>query len=170
MLRSLMPNLKPTTDSETRVNDDDHIALRLWLRLLTCSNLIRGHLRSQLRIKFQSTLPRFDLLSQLDRKPEGLTMGALSKHMMVSSGNVTGLVAQLSKAGLISRFPHPENRRIFIVKLTPQGRKLFDEMAREHEVWVQKLFGDVTEQEVQALMHNLSSLKKSAANHLSDDS
>ena len=79
------------SDSETRARQDDHIALRLWLRLLTCTNLIETQLRSKLRTDFDTTLPRFDLLAQLDREPQGLTMGVLSRRMMVSGGNVTGL-------------------------------------------------------------------------------
>ena len=153
-------------DSETRANPDDHIALRLWLRLLTCSNLIEGHLRSQLRIEFASTLPRFDLLSQLDREPKGLTMGELSQRMMVSGGNVTGLVTQLRDAGLVTKVAHPDSGRTFIVKLTPQGRRHFAAMARAHERWVMDMFDDVSVRDVQQLMRLLSKLKQSVSRHL----
>ncbi len=153
------------TDSETRVNADDHVALRLWLRLLTCSNLIEKQLRTRLRVEFESTLPRFDLLSQLEREPDGLTMGALSQRMMVSGGNVTGLVTQLQNAGLVIRIPHPDSGRTFIAKLTPKGRRQFNVMATAHEAWVMEMFGDLSQKDIADLMDSLSQLKRSVAAH-----
>ena len=105
-------------DHESRIEHDDHQAIRLWLRLLTCTNLIERHLRNRLRSEFDITLPRFDLMAQLAREPEGLTMGDLSQRMMVSGGNVSGIATQLEKEGLISREPVPGNRRAFCVTLT----------------------------------------------------
>ena len=113
-------------DSETRIKDDDHHALKLWLRLLTCTNLVQGYLRQQLRESFDSTLPRFDLLAQLDRRPQKLRMGELTKLMMVSGGNVTGLVTQLEKEGLVKRTPMETDRRTFLVGLTKKGKSYFD--------------------------------------------
>ena len=105
-------------DSESRIQDDDHLALKLWLRLLTCTNMVEGALRQNLRQSFDSTLPRFDLLAQLDRHPEKLTMGELSRLMMVSGGNVTGLVRQLEEEGLVNRVPLKTDRRTYLVGLT----------------------------------------------------
>ncbi len=150
------------SDSETRAHQDDHIALRLWLRLLTCTNLIETQLRSKLRTEFDTTLPRFDLLSQLDREPDGLSMGALSQRMMVSGGNVTGLVTQLLKDGYVSKTPHPDSRRTFVVALTKKGRTAFKTMAEEHEAWVQGMFANLSENQMQNLMKSLANLKKSA--------
>ena len=151
-----------TSDSETRVHQDDHIALRLWLRLLTCTNLIETQLRSRLRTEFDTTLPRFDLLAQLDREPDGLTMGMLSKRMMVSGGNVTGLVNQLLKDGYITKTAHPDSGRTFVVSLTKSGRAVFKAMAEEHEAWVQGMFAQLSEEQMQQLMTSLAGLKKSA--------
>lgn len=160
---------KSRVDSETRATKDDHIALRLWLRLFTCSNLVEGHLRSQLRIDFESTLPRFDLLSQLEREPEGLTMGVLSDRMMVSGGNVTALVNQLTKSGLVSRVAHPNSGRTFIVKLTAKGKKHFDTMAKSHESWVIDMFDGLSGAEIKTLMKGLAKLKQSVAQHRTND-
>ena len=150
-------------DSETRATFDDHVALRLWLRLLTCTNLIESHLRSKLRTDFDSTLPRFDLLSQLDREPDGLTMGMLSRRMMVSGGNVTGLVNQLVDDGLVSRMPAPDSKRTYIVRLTANGRRAFNRMAAEHERWVVDMFDGVSARDVSTLMAKLKKLKSSVA-------
>ena len=99
--------------------------LRLWLRLLTCTNLIEAELRRRLRVAFNTTLPRFDLLAALDRAPEGLTLGEVSGRMMVSNGNVTGLVGRLAAQGSIERLPHATDRRAATVRLTAAGRRGF---------------------------------------------
>ena len=90
-------------DRESGSRADDHRALRLWLRLLTCTQLIEGQVRGRLRERFATTLPRFDLMSQLERHPQGLKMNELSRRMMVTGGNVTGIVDQLAAEGLVER-------------------------------------------------------------------
>ncbi|MEM1154616.1 MAG: MarR family transcriptional regulator [Pseudomonadota bacterium] len=150
-------------DSETRIKDDDHLALKLWLRLLTCTNLVEGALRQNLRQTFDSTLPRFDLLAQLDKHPEKLTMGELSRLMMVSGGNVTGLVRQMEEEGLVNRVPMKSDRRTFQVGLTAKGKRHFDQMAVEHEKWVASLFEQLDHGEQEVLMASLSALKASVS-------
>ena len=145
-------------DSESRIKDDDHLALKLWLRLLTCTNLVEGALRQNLRQSFDSTLPRFDLL---DRHPEKLTMGELSRLMMVSGGNVTGLVRQLEEEGLVNRVPLKTDRRTYLVGLTAKGKRHFDQMAVEHESWIAGLFEGMDHQQQETLMEGLSALKAS---------
>ena len=93
------------SDRETAARPDDHRALRLWLRMLTCTQLIERQVRNQLRLRFSTTLPRFDLMSQLERHPEGLKMNELSRRMMVTGGNITGITDQLVKEGLVQRRP-----------------------------------------------------------------
>jgi DNA-binding MarR family transcriptional regulator len=148
-------------DSESRIQDDDHLALKLWLRLLTCTNLVESTLRARLRDNYGSTLPRFDLLAQLDRHPEKLTMGELSSLMMVSGGNVTGLVRQLETEGLVSRSSRPNDRRTYQVGLTARGKKHFDKMAVQHEAWVVELFGQMEHDAQEDLMQSLRVLKSS---------
>jgi DNA-binding MarR family transcriptional regulator len=147
-------------DRETRARADDHRALRLWLRLLTCSQLIERHVRSRLRERFGITLPRFDLLSQLERHPEGLKMNELSRRMMVTGGNVTGIVDQLVKEGLVARVVEPADRRAFRVRLTRAGGKAFGEMARAHEEWVVALLGRLGRRHSDDLMQLLARLKQ----------
>ena len=148
-------------DSESRIQEDDHLALKLWLRLLTCTNMVEAVLRQRLRDTYQSTLPRFDLLAQLDRHPHKLTMGELSSLMMVSGGNVTGLVTQLEKEGLVSRTALETDRRTYQVGLTPRGQKYFQRIAEQHEQWVVELFADMGHQQQEQLMNDLLALKKS---------
>ncbi len=147
-------------DRETRATVDDHRALRLWLRLLTCSQLIERQVRSQLRSRFGITLPRFDLMSQLERHPEGLKMNELSRMLMVTGGNVTGIVDQLVKEGLVERVDEPTDRRAWRVRLRRAGNKAFAEMARAHEEWVVELLSGLTRKDADALMQLLARLKQ----------
>ena len=152
-------------DAETKVTErpGDHEAeLRLWLRLLTCTTLIEGEIRSRLRENFDVTLPRFDLMAQLDKSPNGMTLGELSQRMMVSNGNVTGLVERLVSLNLVERKPAPNDRRAMIVTLTPDGRRTFRALARTHEGWVAEIFGDLSQTEMDTLMKLLSKTKISA--------
>ena len=159
-------------DAETKAAErphDHHDELRLWLRLLTCTTLIEGEVRRRLRESFDVTLPRFDLMAQLDKNPDGMTLGELSSRMMVSNGNVTGLVERLVADGLIARRPAPNDRRVQIVRLTPAGRRGFRAMARAHEGWILKIFSDLRPSEVTALMGLLAKAKRSAAKATSGD-
>jgi DNA-binding MarR family transcriptional regulator len=148
-------------DHESRIEQDDHHAIRLWLRLLTCTNLIERHLRNRLRNDFDITLPRFDLMAQLAREPKGLTMGDLSQRMMVSGGNVSGIATQLEREGLISREPVPGNRRAFCVTLTVPGKKRFSEMATAHEAWIVDCLGEMNGEEYERMMAMLRQIKVS---------
>jgi len=147
-------------DRETRATADDHRALRLWLRLLTCSQLIERQVRTRLRSRFGITLPRFDLLSQLERNPGGLKMNELSRLLMVTGGNITGIVDQLVKEGLVERVDDASDRRAWRVRLTRAGDKAFAEMARAHEEWVVELLSGLSRRDSDALMQLLARLKQ----------
>jgi DNA-binding MarR family transcriptional regulator len=126
---------------EARSLPTDHGDVKLWLRLLACSTQIEQDIRSRLRQRFATSLPRFDYLAQLERQPEGLRMNVLSRYLTVTGGNVTGLTDQLVAEGLVAREADPQDRRSSIVKLTASGRKQFLRMAQEHEGWLIELFG-----------------------------
>ena len=154
----------PVLDAETKAAErpDDHKdELRLWLRLLACANLIEAEIRRRLRAEFGVTLPRFDLLAQLDKTPRGLTLGAVSRRMMVSNGNVTGLVSRLVTQGLLERARDGADRRVTLIRLTADGRRAFARMARAHEDWIAELFGGLAAPEQHALMDLLARAKRS---------
>jgi len=129
-----------TIGREARSQSGDHSSVKLWLRLLSCSTQIEQEIRTRLRQRFATTLPRFDYLAQLERHPEGLRMNALSRYLMVTGGSVTGLTDQLAAEGHVERLPDPVDRRSLIVRLTPAGRQHFLLMATEHEAWLAELF------------------------------
>jgi DNA-binding MarR family transcriptional regulator len=151
-------------DSETKAIElpDDHgDELRLWLRLLTCTTLIEGEVRSRLRERFDVTLPRFDLMAQLDKVPEGMTLSDVSKRMMVSNGNVTGLVERLVQSGHIDRRTSVSDGRVQVIRLTKLGRAEFRKMAAEHQTWIADMFSDLSVKDVQDLMRLLAKTKAS---------
>ncbi len=152
-------------DAETKaveMPEDHREELRLWLRLLTCTALIEGDVRRRLRERFDVTLPRFDLMAQLDKAPDGMTLSDLSKRMMVSNGNLTGLVDRLVASGHIVRTVSPTDRRATVISLTDSGRAEFRAMAAEHELWIADLFGDLTARDRDDLMRLLGKTKLSA--------
>src|SRR5438105_9862098 len=150
------------TDRETIARSDDHRALRIWLRLLTCTQMIERIVRSRLREQFATTLPRFDLMAQLERHAGGLKMNELSRLLMVTGGNVTAIVDQLEKEGLVARFDEPADRRAFRIHLTRGGEKTFADMAREHEEWVVGLLSGLSRREQDDLLRLLAKAKEHA--------
>jgi len=149
------------SDLETRMGDHHHQSLKLWLRLLACTNLIEAEVRGRLRTEFDTTLPRFDLMAQLERAADGLKMSALSQRLMVTGGNVTGITDQLESEGLVVRESDPADRRAYTVKLTSAGRRTFARMAAAHEQWVIELFGGLYAGEKEQVYRLLAKLKVS---------
>lgn len=148
-------------DLEARAHAEHPDELRLWLRLLTCAQLIEKQLRTELRTRFETTLPRFDLMAQLERAPDGLRMNELSRRMMVTGGNVTGITDQLAAEGLVERVEVAGDRRAYRVRLTPRGRRLFNSMAQAHESWVVDAFGALSPEDIRALHELLGKVKAS---------
>ena len=140
--------------------DDAPLDLKLWVRLLSCTVRVENTIRSRLRTAFGITLPRFDLMAQLERHPEGLRMGELSKRMMVTGGNVTGIADQLEREELVVRVPDPLDGRAYMLKLTPRGRRVFVEMAAVHEGWVADLFRDIPSDDKATMIALLDAMKR----------
>jgi DNA-binding MarR family transcriptional regulator len=147
-------------DFEARARGDHHDALRLWLRMLTCTQMIERKVRQRLRDDFATTLPRFDLMAQLERVPEGMKMNALSRRMMVTGGNVTGITDQLVAEGAVERIESSEDRRVYLVRLTAKGRKQFAEMAKAHETWIIDAFAALSTKDVSQLHALLGKVKQ----------
>ncbi|MBS0405732.1 MAG: MarR family transcriptional regulator [Proteobacteria bacterium] len=147
-------------DLEARAHSEHPDELRLWLRLLTCTQLIEKQLRTELRTQFETTLPRFDLMAQLERAPDGLRMNELSRRMMVTGGNVTGITDQLEAEGLVERVEVEGDRRAYRVRLTPRGRRQFHAMAQAHEGWIVDAFAGLDAAEIKTLRTLLGKVKE----------
>lgn len=143
--------------------------LRVWLRMLSTTKLVSQEIRRRLRAEFGATLPQFDLLAQLDREPDGLRLGEISKRTMVTNGNITGLVARLEEDGLIYRETPGDDRRVTVARLTDAGRKAFAEMARVHEGWLHELMADIDQKTVTSLLAGIDQLQRSVRRHLPED-
>ena len=144
---------------EGRAGSGDHAKLKLWLRMLSCSTQVEAEIRRRLRARFDTTLARFDYMAQLYRNRDGLKMRDLSRYLMVTGGNVTGLTDDLERDGMVAREGSPTDRRAWIVRLTPKGRRQFETMAQEHEGWILELFGGLDAKTVQQLYQQLGQLR-----------
>ena len=153
-------NMQANADHEFRAHADQHASLRLWLRLLSCTTRVEDKISQKLRESFDIALPRFDLMAQLERHPDGLSMGELSRRMMVTGGNITTIVDQLEKEKLVIRVVGVNDRRSFTVKLTQAGKDAFTDMAIAHEAWVADLFEGLSVSQQTELYTLLGAMKK----------
>lgn len=144
---------------EARSASGDHAALKLWLRLLACTTQIEAEIRRRLRVRFDTSLARFDYLAQLYRAPEGLRMKDLSSYLMVTGANVTAITDELERDGFVTRSNSPTDRRSWILKMTDLGRQQFELMAREHEKWVLELFACLDAPEMAQMYRQLGGLR-----------
>lgn len=144
---------------EGRVGPKDPASLRLWLRLMTCSKQIEDEIRRRLRTHSDISLARFDYMAQLHRYPQGLKMGELSRYLMVTGGNVTGLTDELTREGLVSRESSPTDRRAWLLRLTPKGKKAFEKMAEQHNQWVDELFEGLDHDTIELMHQHLGQLR-----------
>jgi DNA-binding MarR family transcriptional regulator len=140
-------------------------SLRLWLKLLGCTLIVEKRLRARLDADFNTTLPRFDVLAALERHDQGLKMSALSEFLMVSNGNVTGVVSRLIEDGLVTRTVDREDRRSATVRLTRKGRDSFLKMAAANERWMDQMFSDLSDPQIEELMRLLSQVRRSIDAH-----
>jgi DNA-binding MarR family transcriptional regulator len=140
-------------------------SLRLWLKLLSCTMIVEKRLRTKLDAQFGTTLPRFDVLAALERHSEGLKMSALSEFLMVSNGNVTGVVSRLIEDGLVTRTVDEADRRSATVRLTRKGRESFLKMAAENERWMDEMFGALSDHQIEELMRLLTHVRRSIEDH-----
>lgn len=135
--------------------------LRLWLKLLKASRSIEDEIRRRLRSEFKSTLPRFDVMSALDRAPEGLKMSEISKRLRVSNGNITGIVDKLNAEGLALRIAVPGDRRAHLIRLTGKGQTVFAEHAKTHENWINEILSELNEDDIEGMILRLDHLANS---------
>jgi DNA-binding MarR family transcriptional regulator len=110
--------------------EDPALALAVWVRLLKAHGLILRELRR--RVPEDLTLPQFDVLAQLHRDPEGMTSSALTRALLVTAGNVTGIVGRLARLGLVERHPVPGDRRAARIRLTARGRQVMQRALPRH--------------------------------------
>jgi DNA-binding MarR family transcriptional regulator len=154
-------DLGVVSDREAVVGENAKLPLRIWLRLLTCVNMVEGEVRARLNAQFEMTLPWFDVLAALDAAGSELTMGALSARLMVTSGNVTGLINAMEKKSLVMRRRHPADRRSTLIAMTPHGRTLFTQVAPAHAAWIEQAMQDLGREDALKLWQALGKLKDS---------
>jgi DNA-binding MarR family transcriptional regulator len=154
-----------TRKAADRFDDEGHLELRLWLRMVGCSMKMESILSQRLRREFKTSMARFDVMAQLARFRDGLTMSELSRRLLVSNGAITGLVDKLAEAGLVTRREDPRDRRSTIVRLSRKGRESFLRMARRHEEWVVSILGELSGRAQSELLQNLALLQRNLDLH-----
>jgi DNA-binding MarR family transcriptional regulator len=132
--------------------------LRLWIRLLRSARIIELKVRERLRLEFATTLPKFDVMAALERRPAGMTMTELSRYLMVSNGNVTGIIDRLVAEGMVARAPDEKDRRATFVRLTPKGARQFSAMAAAHEAWINEILAEIDGRQTETLIDLLGAL------------
>jgi len=147
-------------DFETRGISSDRGDLRLWLRMMAVHKLITNEARKRLRVSFNMSLSRFDLMAQLDTNAAGLRMGEISRRLMVTTGNITGLTDELEAEGLVERSADPHSRRALLVRLTPKGRKVFRAAAKANEDWIAEFFSVLSIKEKKVIFDLLGEQKE----------
>lgn len=158
---SLKTSKTQTVQEKVEQTPRRKMALRIWLRVLTSSQLIEKQVRSCFRTEFDTTLPRFDVMAALAREPEGQTMGDVSRWLLVSSGNITGIISRLVKDGMVTRTQSSGDKRSHLVRLSAKGWKNFERMSKAHEKWVRDMFSDLSRKEMAALDELLTKVKLS---------
>jgi DNA-binding MarR family transcriptional regulator len=154
-----MPNNAQTAIEKQEQTPRKKQALRVWLGLLTSSQLIEKRVRARFRTEFDTTLPRFDVMAALAREPTGQTMGDVSRWLLVSSGNITGIVSRLVADGLVTRSRSADDRRTHLVRLSLKGQAEFERMSSTHEQWIKELLCGITIQEMATLDELLRKVK-----------
>ena len=148
-----------TPEPQMRHARGQHLRLRLWVRLLRAARPVEAELRRRLDREFGMTLPKFDVMAALARRESGMTMTEVSRQLMVSNGNVTGIVDRLVAEELVARLTKADDRRSTFVRLTRKGLKLFETMAAAHERWVDEMLGGFSDEQSEALIGLLDALR-----------
>jgi DNA-binding MarR family transcriptional regulator len=144
-----------------RRSADRHLAVSIWLRLLHGYALIERELRHA--VAEHCTFPQFDVLNQLERERDGLTFVELSRRLLVTAGNLTGIVDRLHAEGLVRRAVHPADRRAFRLTLTPKGRRLVRRAQGRHHRALTALLAGVPDRDLRVLRRLLDRLRASAS-------
>lgn len=149
-------------------------SLRVWLRLAACNRIIEARIRRSFEVNFSTTLPRFDVLATLDHAlsttGKGLTMGELSKRLLVSNGNVTGIVNRLAGENYIRKTKQRADGRSHLVEFTPKGKKYFAELANAHEKWIDEILFEMSDEEMGSILPTLGKMKAILGNNNAQNS
>jgi DNA-binding MarR family transcriptional regulator len=151
MVSAPLPSARRDSDSKAR--------LRLWIRLLRATRLVESETRERFKTKYNVTLPRFDVMAALYRNPDGMLMSEISRFLLVSNGNVTGIVDRLVQEGFVVRAQRDGDRRTSFVRLTTKGRAAFGEMATAHEAWIDELLGGIAARDAEQLAAKLKTFQ-----------
>jgi DNA-binding MarR family transcriptional regulator len=133
------------------VEGEKNDRVRFWIRLLRASRQIEAELRERLKANFDTTLPRFDVMAVLYRSPNGMLMGDLSRVLLISGGGLTVIIDRLVQEGIVTRSQREGDRRTSIVRLTDEGRELFEQMSKAYKDWISTAMSSIDSEEARQL-------------------
>lgn len=146
-------------DPSTAPQLDGKEHLRLWVRLLACAHTAEQRVKSRIKERFGINQTAFNLMSQLDRFPDGIRMGELSRRTVVTGSNLTAVIDDLAKRGYVARSPAPNDRRATLIALTEAGREAFSWMSPIHATWIEEVFAEMPAEDQAELCSRLDELK-----------
>jgi DNA-binding MarR family transcriptional regulator len=132
----------------------DH-RMRAWLAMVGCFTSVERSLRRHFNHVFRSSLPRYDVLMALVHFPDGLTMGQLASKLMVSKGNMTGVVRRLQQNNCVRQASSRHDRRVRVVTLTSKGRTLWEQMHGEYRSVIEDVLSQLSKTESRLLTQSL---------------
>jgi MarR family 2-MHQ and catechol resistance regulon transcriptional repressor len=121
------------------------LALSLWVKLTKAYHTV-SRLTGENIKKYNLTRPQFCVVECLGHNGE-MTLTALSSKLLVTGGNMTLVVDNLEKEGLVERVRSKEDRRTINVKLTDKGAHLFSSVFKKHAQFITKNFQVLSEKE-----------------------
>ena len=124
---------------------------RTWLSLVRCFSSIERVLMQHFADEYNSSLPRYDVLTALALSPGGLTMGELASMLMVTKGNITGVVRRLKTDGLVRKVTSKVDRRVQSVTISAKGKRLWDKMHADYDRIISEILSGQSNKDLRAL-------------------
>jgi DNA-binding MarR family transcriptional regulator len=101
--------------------------------------------------------PLFRILNVVDAA-EGLSQHAIGEAIQVPPSRMVALVDELEQRGLLKRHPHPSDRRVRALHLTPAGRRVLArgrKVAMEHEADLTRGLSDADRKRLTELLQKV---------------
>jgi DNA-binding MarR family transcriptional regulator len=143
-----------TNTPQTNLRSDAGLASALRVSLAR----LNRRLRRQAAVH-SLTPTQFATLAAVERH-SGITPGELAELEKVQPPSMTRVIAALEERGLVSRTPHPTDRRQVTVTVTEAAQKLLKEERRRKEAWLTQRLKELSPEERAVLRQAAPILEK----------
>lgn len=132
----------------TRIGQDD-LKTRLMNRMTAISSQLTHELNYRMKQELELSLAKYEVLLAIDRSENGqVTMSNLSRKLLVSNANMTGMTSRLQIDGFVEKKALASDRRIFSVALTETGKRILQNAEIKHRIWVNELTAPLNAEEI----------------------